>query len=69
MAWMLLPARLHGAFLRAYQAAGGPPVDDALWARARGWALDLGVVFLAHSADNPQLLSVGRRTLRAVLDD
>jgi hypothetical protein len=34
---------------------------------ARGWALNLALVFLAHSADNPQLHAVGRRTLRAVL--
>lgn len=69
-AWMLLPARLHGAFRDAYQAAGAPgrdPIGDALWTRARGWALNLGLVFLAHSADNPQLMAVGRRTLDAVL--
>ena len=39
----------------------------ALWTRARGWALNLAIVFLAHSADNPQLLNVGRRTLHRVL--
>jgi aminoglycoside phosphotransferase (APT) family kinase protein len=39
----------------------------ALWTRARGWALNLAIVLLAHSADNPQLLNVGRRTLRRVL--
>jgi hypothetical protein len=36
-------------------------------AHARGWALNLALAFLAHSADNPQIRSVGRRTLRAVL--
>jgi aminoglycoside phosphotransferase (APT) family kinase protein len=66
VAWMLLPAAWHGAFRAAYEAAGGP-AGDALWRRARGWALNLALVFLAHSADNPQLRSVGRRTLRAVL--
>jgi len=47
----------------------GPDGADwaGLWARARGWALNLAIVFLAHSADNPQLLNVGRRTLRRVL--
>ena len=44
-------------------------VDDALRARARGWALNLAIVFLAHSEDNPVLLEVGRRTLRTVLED
>ena len=46
-------------------------LDDAawaaLWTRARGWALNLAVVFLAHSADNPQLLNVGHSTLHRVL--
>ena len=42
---------------------------DALRARARGWALNLAIVFLAHSEDNPVLLEVGRRTLSAVLEE
>lgn len=37
--WMLLPEDLH-AVVRA-----GLGVDDDTWARARGWALVLGVVF------------------------
>jgi aminoglycoside phosphotransferase (APT) family kinase protein len=71
VAWMLLPLEWHEAFRAAYAAAGGPgddAADDAArWRRARGWALALGLAFLAHSADNPQLLAVGRRTLAAVL--
>jgi aminoglycoside phosphotransferase (APT) family kinase protein len=62
VAWMLLPPGYHAIFWSAYQA------DDALRARARGWALNLAVVFLAHSEDNPVLRQVGRRTLSAVLD-
>jgi hypothetical protein len=58
---MLLPADCHQAFR---ESAGA---SDASWARATGWALALGLVYLAHSADNPQLAAVGRRTLRAVL--
>jgi aminoglycoside phosphotransferase (APT) family kinase protein len=38
-------------------------------ARARGWALNFAIVFLAHSEDNPVLAEVGRRTLRTVLED
>jgi len=52
----------------AYQAAGGRP-GDALRARARGWALNLAVVLLAHSEDNPVLRRVGRRTLSTVLEN
>jgi len=55
------------AFRAAYGAAGGHPASDSTWARARGWALALSLVFLAHSADNPLLAGVGRRTIDAVL--
>ena len=68
VAWMLLPPDRHDSFWSAYQTAGGR-VGDALRARARGWALNLAIVFLAHSDDNPVLRQVGRRTLRAVLED
>ena len=66
VAWMLLPADGHAIFWSAYQAAGGR-ADDAVRARARGWALNFAVVFLAHSEDNPVLRQVGRRTLSSVL--
>ena len=68
VAWMLLPPDRHDSFWSAYQTAGGR-VGDALRARARGWALNLAIVFLAHSEDSPVLLEVGRRTLSAVLED
>ena len=61
VAWMLLPADCHQVFR---DCAGA---SDASWARAAGWALTLGLVYLAHSADNPQLAAVGERTLSAVL--
>src|SRR5215472_401941 len=59
-AWMLLPAGYHPAFRDAYRAAAQHPAGDDMWARARGWALALSLVFLAHSADNPLLAEVGR---------
>lgn len=43
-------------------------VGDAAWARARGWALFFGLMFLAHSADSPLNAAIGRRTLSQVLD-
>jgi aminoglycoside phosphotransferase (APT) family kinase protein len=67
LAWMLLPASQHDLFRAAYAAAGNGPAGDAAWARGRGWALNLAIVFLAWSADNPRLHAVGRRTLAAVL--
>jgi hypothetical protein len=42
-------------------------VSAHTWARARGWALSLALAFLAHSADNPMMAGIGRRTLAAVL--
>lgn len=67
LAWMLLPALCHDVFRAAYAEAGDGPVSDATWARGRGWALNLAIVFLAWSADNPRLHEVGRRALAAVL--
>jgi aminoglycoside phosphotransferase (APT) family kinase protein len=74
VAWMLLPLEHHAAFRSAYRSARADPAGSAedaasaaLWTRARGWALNFAIVFLAHSADNPQLLNVGRRTLSRVL--
>lgn len=68
VAWMLLPPACHAGFWSAYQAAGGRTCDG-LRARARGWALNFAIVFLAHSEDNPVLREAGRRTLRTVLED
>jgi aminoglycoside phosphotransferase (APT) family kinase protein len=67
VAWMLLPLSWHDAFRAAYSAAGGGRADEGLWLRAQGWALNFGIMYLAHSADNPQLLAVGRRTLDRIL--
>ncbi|MEV0230824.1 aminoglycoside phosphotransferase family protein [Nonomuraea sp. NPDC050786] len=63
VAWMVLPASRREDFRRAYGRA-----DDGTWARARGWALALALVFLTHSADNPLMAGIGRRTLNAVLE-
>jgi aminoglycoside phosphotransferase (APT) family kinase protein len=70
LAWMLLPPARHGEFRAAYARAVAVPeaAGDGTWARARGWAVNLGVVFLAWSADNPRLHAVGERTLAAALE-
>lgn len=62
VAWFLLPPAHHEAFWAAYGGA-----DGALRARARGWALRLGTVFVAFSADNPLMLAIGERTVGRVL--
>jgi aminoglycoside phosphotransferase (APT) family kinase protein len=67
IAWMLLPAEYHDVFQNAYRAAATYPAGGACWARAKGWALVVGLVCLGHSADNPLIAGIGRRTVAAVL--
>lgn len=63
IAWMLLdePAR---ATFRARLAP-----DQATWDRGRGWALTLGLAYLAHSRTDPAFGRVGRATVEACLAD
>jgi hypothetical protein len=37
--------------------------------RARGWALALGLAYLAHSRDDAKMASLGHETVNAVLDE
>jgi aminoglycoside phosphotransferase (APT) family kinase protein len=62
VAWMMFTTRERGVFRQAYGKA-----DDDTWARARGWALSLSLVFLTFSADNPLMARIGQRTFREVL--
>jgi aminoglycoside phosphotransferase (APT) family kinase protein len=58
-AWLFLDERGRKAFRRELGE-----FDDAAWARARGWALELAVVALPYYRDtNPFLAGVARRTL------
>lgn len=61
--WLVLdsPARAH------FRRTLAP--DASAWARGRGWALFLGVMFLAHSRDSPVNRDIGTRALREVLAD
>jgi aminoglycoside phosphotransferase (APT) family kinase protein len=68
VAWMLWPASLRDMF-RATVDRGTGWVDDAMWQRARGWAIHLGVAYLAHSLDNPVMGAIGFRTVAAALAD
>ena len=44
-------------------------VDGPTLARGRGWALHLGLMAAAYSADNPVLGDVGRYTIAEALAD
>ena len=68
IAWMALPASARPTF-RASACSAFNPIDDDTWMRARGWALALGLVYLANSRDDPLLGAVGQATIDAVLGD
>jgi aminoglycoside phosphotransferase (APT) family kinase protein len=67
VAWMFLPVACHETLRSVYAEACGHATDEALWRRARGWALAFALVFLTYSADNPVMAAIGHRTLNAVL--
>lgn len=67
--WMMgWPAPARRAF-RTVLDARSPWMDEATWTRARGWALALGVAYLAHSLDNPIMEMIGERTVAAALTE
>ena len=61
--WML-PRSIRSRF-EAW--AGEDP--DALKMRARGWALALGLAYLAQSRDDAAMAALGQRTINAALDE
>lgn len=63
-AWLYLPAAVREDF----RAALG--VDDATWARGRGWALSVSIVALPYyHITNPVLAGISRRAIEEVLAD
>lgn len=64
VAWNLFSAETRGVFRAALR------VDDATWARGRGWALSVGLIALPYYRDtNPTLAGISRRTIYEVLTD
>lgn len=64
VAWNLLSADIREDFRAAL------PVDDATWARGRGWALSVGLIALPYyQTSNPALAGIARRTIAEVLAD
>jgi aminoglycoside phosphotransferase (APT) family kinase protein len=63
VAWTYLSADARQVFRDALN------VDDLRWARGRGWALHLGLMAAAVSADNPVLGNIGRHAIAEVLSD
>jgi aminoglycoside phosphotransferase (APT) family kinase protein len=62
VAWNLLSAESRDVFRNALQ------VDDATWARGRGWALSVGLIALPYyQATNPVLTRASRYAIDEVL--
>jgi aminoglycoside phosphotransferase (APT) family kinase protein len=63
-AWLFLSAETRDAFRAALH------VDDATWARGRGWALSMGLIALPYyQTTNPTLAGIARRAIFEVLAD
>jgi aminoglycoside phosphotransferase (APT) family kinase protein len=67
VAWMLSPparslfcASARGSF---------DAIDEHTWRRARGWALTLGLAYLAISGDDEATGKLGRATIDAAVRD
>jgi aminoglycoside phosphotransferase (APT) family kinase protein len=64
VAWNLLSAETRDVFRAAL------PVDDATWARGRGWALSVGLIALPYyQSTNPVLAGIARRAIDEALAD
>jgi aminoglycoside phosphotransferase (APT) family kinase protein len=64
VAWTLFTADSRAAFRAAVA------VDDATWARGRGWALSFGVGAFSYYKDtNLVLAGIGRHAIEQVIDD
>jgi aminoglycoside phosphotransferase (APT) family kinase protein len=64
VAWNLLSAESRDIFRTALG------VDDATWARGRGWALSVGLIALPYyQSTNPALAGIARRAIEQALAD
>jgi aminoglycoside phosphotransferase (APT) family kinase protein len=64
VAWTLFSGESRAAFRAALS------VDDATWARGRGWALSWALVALPYYLDtNPVIVASARQTIARVLAD
>jgi aminoglycoside phosphotransferase (APT) family kinase protein len=64
-AWMAFDAEGRATFKARLDELTG--TDRDTWARARGWALNLGSSLAEHSDDNPPMAAIGRHVLEQVL--
>lgn len=63
-AWLFFSAETRNMFRTALQ------VDDAMWARGRGWALSVGVIALPYYENsNPGFAAIARHTIAETIAD
>jgi aminoglycoside phosphotransferase (APT) family kinase protein len=64
VAWTYLSSQTRDAFRAAL------PVDEATWARGRGWALSFGLIALPYyQTTNPVLAGIARRAIEQALGE
>jgi aminoglycoside phosphotransferase (APT) family kinase protein len=64
VAWNLFSGESREAFRSALA------VDDATWARGRGWALSVGLIALPYYQNtNPVLVGISRHAIEEILAD
>ena len=68
VAWMLLPPSARQTFFTSAREESDR-LDDYTLMRARGWALALGLAYLANSRDNEAMSALGRATIDNALSD
>lgn len=66
--WMLPPA-VRSIFMASGRGQLFNATDDDTWTRARGWALALGLAYLAGSRDDEAMAALERAVIDAVLHD
>lgn len=68
VAWMWLSPSARSTF-RASARGQLDPIDDDTWVRARGWALALGLAYLATARDDELMGALGRATIESALNE
>jgi aminoglycoside phosphotransferase (APT) family kinase protein len=63
VAWNLLSGESRNVFRAALA------IDDATWARGRGWALTAVIALPYYRDTNPVIVAYAKRTIAAVVDD
>jgi aminoglycoside phosphotransferase (APT) family kinase protein len=65
--WMLLPREHREGLFAAAGRHRASETDEHVWRRARGWALALGVAYVAHARAGDPLADLGNTTIDRAL--